>query len=99
MLHKMNLSNLNYEMAKFLSFLGNNPIALLHFLAYACAVTLVIAITTDAFLVQRQSAGDRKTLEKRPKPRTDLTLRPPTGLQMAKAGGSLLPRDAKRSKF
>jgi hypothetical protein len=93
------MNSMNYEMAKFLSFLGNNPIALLHFLACACAITLVIAIVTDAFLAQRQSAGDRKTLENRPKPRTDLTLRPPTGLQMAKAGGASLPRDAKRSKF
>ncbi len=95
----MNVSNLNYELAKLLSFLGNNPIALLHFLAYACAITLIIAVVTDAFLAQRQSSGDRITMEKRPKPRTDLTLRPPPGLQMAKAGGSSLARDAKRSKF
>lgn len=95
----MDMSSISYEMIKFLSFLGNNPIALLHFLAYACAVTLIIAIITDAFLAQRQSSEDRKPLTNRPKPRTDLTLHPPAGLQMAKAGGSSLRRDTKRSKF
>lgn len=93
------MSSINYEMAKLVNFAVNNPTALLYFLAFACAITLIIAIVTDAFLVQRQSAKDQRSVTNRPKPRTDLALRPPPGLEMAKAGGSSLPRGAKRSKL
>jgi len=94
----MDISTINFEIAALLKFLGDNPGALLHFLAYACAITLIIAIVTDAFLARRQGARDGKTLPKQPKPRSDLMLRP-LPFEMAKARDHSPTRNSKRSEF
>ncbi|HZQ46189.1 MAG TPA: hypothetical protein VFC07_04195 [Verrucomicrobiae bacterium] len=92
------MSNLIHEIAALLEFLGNNPMALLHFLAYACAITLLIAIVTDALLRQRQAVRNGRALAKPPKPRSDLTLRAPHGFELAKARGSSLLLETKAPK-
>ena len=95
----MNMSNIDFEITTLLRFLENNPVALLRFLACACAVTLIIAIVTDAILLRRQAAQGPKTSERRPMPRSDLMLRSVPQLEMAKADSHSLPRDKKQPKF
>ena len=95
----MNMSNIDFEIAALLRFLADNPVVLLHFLAYACAITLIIAIVRDAFLLRKQTDRSGKILENRPKTRSELMLRPLPGLEMANAGRRPLPHDEKQSKF
>ncbi len=93
------MSNIDFEITTLLRFLENNPVALLRFLACACAVTLIIAIVTDAILLRRQSVQGAKTSERRPKPRSDMMLRSVPRLEMAKTDNHLMPRERKQPKF
>jgi hypothetical protein len=69
----MDMSNLSFEITKLLRFLGDDPVALLHCLAYASGITLIIAVLTDS-LLKKGAAHERKTAGERPKPQSNSAL-------------------------
>lgn len=90
---------MDLEIVTLLRFLADNPVVVLHFLAYASALTLIIAVVTDAFLRQRQAGRGGKILESRPKTRSDLMPRSLPGFEMAKAARRLSPNDRMQPKL
>jgi hypothetical protein len=62
------MNGIIYIITTFARVLADNPARLLPFLAFACVVTLIIAVTTDA-LLRARSLQRRKAIANRPVPR------------------------------
>ena len=62
------MNDLGYIVGTFGKMLAENPTRLLPFLAFACAVTVIIAITTDALfrrrLARAKKADDRSSIRR-----------------------------------
>jgi hypothetical protein len=63
------MSEINHTISNLWRVVRENPAGLVPFLAYACAITLIVALLTDALLLRRRARPAKPPLTRQPKPR------------------------------
>jgi hypothetical protein len=61
------MGELNYAITNLWRVVKENPAGLVPFLAYACALTLIVALLTDGLMLRRQARPAKRRLSGEPK--------------------------------
>ena len=63
------MSEINHTIINLWRVVRENPAGLVPFLAYACAITLMVALLTDGLLLRRRARPAKRPLTGEPGPR------------------------------